>query len=322
MAKYLHNYYSESDFQSDYNGGGEVTAITVNGAEILQSCNDWDNMVETHDYDGTYVFDREEEITNATDCEGNAVDLLTRVKVFKNGNKEIYSEYSNYYGKWGHENGFIEIIQDFSSIYQAGDGESHNFIPKYAEGPYHEPWVSLTKVNRIAFDSKWYDHVGEVDVYDTDTEDYIGKMHLWKSEDGRYLIISETENPGANDTIYYTYKDDDGKYRIDTTIHITPTRVQRGPRVNYNKNVWMDLSGYEYPVDGSPVYLGTVPEPKSSNNGEVDVKEPDGQTLQYGYRKRENGTIILARQYLDLSGYSIVISPDGTAQWYYIRGLS
>lgn len=99
---------------------------------------------------------------------------------------------------------------------------------------YHEPWVSLTAINRIKYDYKWYDHVGEVDVYDVETEDYIGKMHLWKREDGRYLIISETETPGTNDTIYRDYVID-GKHLIDTAATATATDVQRGTRVDYNK---------------------------------------------------------------------------------------
>ena len=315
--EYLHNYSNERDFRSDYNGNGEVTAITIHSAELFQTCNNWDNMVETHDYDGTYVFDREEEITNATDCEGNPVDWFTRVKVFKNGNKEIYAPYSNDIEKWSYEDGFIEIIQDFSSIYQAGDGELYNFTLERAEGPYHEPWVSLTAVNRIARGSKWYDHVGEDDVYDSKTGDYIGKMHLWESENGRDLIISESETPGTNDTIYIPYRDEDLKYRIDTASTATPSWVQRGPRVDYNKNIWMDLSSYEYPVNGSLANLGTVPEPKPSNHGKVYVKEPDGQTRPYNYEKEEDGAVRLWRQYPDGSGYTIEISPDGTAQWYY-----
>lgn len=251
MEKYLHKYTSAKDFNDDYNGVGEVTtevtAITVNSAEILQSCNDWDNAVETHDYDGTYVFDREEEITNATDCEGNPVDWFTRVKVFKNGNKEIYAPYSNDVEKWSYEDGFVGIYQDFSSIYQAGDGDSDNFIvkhgEKHSEGSYHEPWVSLTV---------------------------------------------------------------EGNRR----------------RLDYNKRIWMDLSSYAYPVYGSPVSLSTVSEPKPSNRGKVYVKEPDGQTYPYNYNKEADRTVVLLRQYPDGSGYTIVISPDGTAQWYYNRGKS
>ena len=317
--EYLHKYTSAKDFNDDYIGNGEVTAITVNSAEILQSCNDWNNMIETHDYDGTYVFDREEEITNAADCEGNPADWLTRVKVFKNGNKEIYSTYYN--EMWGHENGPIDIIQDFSSVGQAGDGHSYNFTPEYAEGPYHEPWVSLTKVNRIVDEHKWHDHVGEVDVYDVETEDYIGKMHLWRSEDGSHSVISKSETPGTNDTIYRDYISD-GKHHIYTGDTWTSSDIQRGTRVDYNRRIWMDLSNYERPGSVSPVSLGTVSEPKPSNRGKVYVKEPDGKTYPYGYRKQGNGVVVLGRYNPDLSGYEIIILPDGTAQWRYIRGLS
>ena len=239
--EYLHKYTSAENFNDDYIGGGEVTAITVNSAEILQSCDDWDNMVETHDYDGTYVFDREEEITNATDCKGNPVDWFTRVKVFKNGNKEIYSEY--YDGIWSHENGWVDIVQDSSSIFQAGDGGSENFTLERGENPYHEPWVSLTVEG-----------------------------------------------------------------------------VRK--RVDYNKRIWMDLSSYAYPADGTrPTSLGTVPEPKPSNNKEVYVKEPDGKTHRYGYRKQGNGVVVLERRTSGGFRFDIVISPDGTAQWYYDGGL-
>ena len=319
MEKYLHKYTSAKDFNDDYIGVGEITAITIHSAELFQTCNDWDNMVETHDYDGTYVFDREEEITNATDCKGNSQGDF-RMKVFKNGNKEIYSVYSNYYGKWGHENGWIDIFQDFSSVYQSGDGTSHNFTPEYAEGPYHEPWVSLTKVNRIVYEHKWHDHVGEVDVYDDETEDYIGKMHLWRSEDGSQSAISESETPGTNDTIYFFY-DGAANHQIYTGATATASDIQRGSRVDYNRRIWMDLSNYEYPTNLSSTNLGTVPEPKPSNRGKVYVKEPDGQTYPYNYRKQGNGVVLLGLYNPDLSGYEIIILPNGTAEWRYIRGL-
>jgi hypothetical protein len=163
------------------------------------------------------------------------------VKVFKNGNKEVYAPYLDDAEKWSYENGFIEIIQDFSSSYQTGDGESFNFTLERGEDPYHEPWVSLTV---------------------------------------------------------------EGNRR----------------RVDYNKRIWMDLSSYEYPAS-SPVSLGTVPEPKPSNNGNVYVKEPDGQTYQYGYRKQGNGVVVLERRTSGGFRFDIVISPDGTAQWYYDCGL-
>ena len=151
MGKYLHHYTSESDFQKDYNGKGEVTAITVNSALIYQSCND-EHPVETHDYDGRYVFDREEEITNPTTCDGSPA-WFSKVRVFKNGNKEIYCEYDTEMNIWSYEfddSPWVSIYQDFSHLFQAGDGYSEDFALEYSEVVYHEPWVSYTTDNCVS----------------------------------------------------------------------------------------------------------------------------------------------------------------------------
>ena len=147
MKKYLHYYDNKEDLYANYDGKGiMVTAVTVNGARIYQSC--YGDTVLTHDYDGKYVFDREIEVTDATDCNGDPITALTKVRIYKNGNKEVMGEYYSDFDDWSDEGGgWLGITQDFSHCGQAGDGyvESEDFFVEYGYvSPYYEPWVSYT----------------------------------------------------------------------------------------------------------------------------------------------------------------------------------
>ena len=141
MAKYLHRYKSREDFKKDYYGSAPVTAFTVTGGTVSPGCGDGD-WVETHDFDGRYVFVEETRMTTTALCNG---DVWTdRVRIFKKGDVALYDTYSGPEEKWGSELGYAAYIQDPSQVHQAGDAQLDVSNPEYGEPVYHEPWVSCT----------------------------------------------------------------------------------------------------------------------------------------------------------------------------------
>ena len=141
MAKYLHRYKSREDFKKDYYGNAPVTAFTVTGGTVSPGCGDGD-WVETHDFDGRYVFDEETTLTTTGLCDGRV--RTERVRIFKKGDVALYDTYNNVEEKWGSELGYAMYIQDPSQVLQAGDAQLNVSNPEYGEAEYHEPWVSCT----------------------------------------------------------------------------------------------------------------------------------------------------------------------------------
>jgi hypothetical protein len=165
MGKYLHHYTSEDDFQKDYYSEGEkeVTAITVQMAVIYDNCTEGPvdpDSHETSEYNGKYVFDHEADFPPVTLCNELPVPehSFLGLKVFKNGNKEIFAfkmMVSEDEAAWSYETEGGEmayIIQDFSSLGQAGDGVAMISSVEYGEetvGGYKEPWVSYTEAETV-----------------------------------------------------------------------------------------------------------------------------------------------------------------------------
>ena len=89
--------------------------------------------------------------------------------------------------------------------------------------------------------------------------------------------------------------------------------------VAYNKSIWLDLSGYEYPVyGGSPVSFGVVPNPPVTGEGQVAlVKEPDGNVYKYTCLPVPGGDELgFQRTITDTKWYTIRYSKsDSTAIW-------
>lgn len=141
MAKYLHRYKSREDFEKDYYGSAPVTAFTVTGGTVSQGCSggDW---VETHDFDGRYVFAEETTMTSTGLCDGNV--WTERVRIFKKGDVALYDTYIDAEEKWNSECGYANYIQDPSQVEQAGDAQLNVSNLEYGEPAYHEPWVSCT----------------------------------------------------------------------------------------------------------------------------------------------------------------------------------
>ena len=66
MGKYLHRFKDYDTFDENYNGEAPITAITVDVASAYTACGDGSSMTVTHDFDGTYIFDREIENFSST----------------------------------------------------------------------------------------------------------------------------------------------------------------------------------------------------------------------------------------------------------------
>lgn len=95
--------------------------------------------------------------------------------------------------------------------------------------------------------------------------------------------------------------------------------------VAYNKSIWLDLSGYEYPTGNNPnISLGTVPAPPvTSSSQTILVREPDGKTHQYDCVEIDEFGAAFRRWLNEgLRSYKILYySPDSTATWEYDSGL-
>ena len=154
MGKFLHRYRKYDDFQKDYGTGPQVTAFTVVDAYVYQECSDGEPL-ETEEYNGKYVFDREIVVPSITFC-GNQSPVGTNVKVrvFKKGDTEVMAMYSEDRG-WEYEWGFAYIVQDFDSMWQAGDAELELALEslesfEWGTPNYREPWVSYTTDNLVS----------------------------------------------------------------------------------------------------------------------------------------------------------------------------
>ena len=148
MGKYLHKFENLDSFDEAYNSEAKVTAITIDVASAFTTCNDWENMTVTHDFDGTYVLDREIENPSFTDCNGDSFSY-DKARVYKLGNREIYDLYDCSLNKcrWGSDpEGAARVyyFQDITNAGAPGDAELHISSISRGETPYHEPWVSYT----------------------------------------------------------------------------------------------------------------------------------------------------------------------------------
>ena len=146
MGKFLHRYRKYGDFEKDYETGPQVTAFTVLDAFVNQECND-ENPLETEEYNGRYVSDREIAVSSITSCEGLPFPFTNaRVRVFKKGDTEAVAIYLGNDGGWSYDTGHADIIQDFQSVGQAGDVGLEIDTDSFEWGTpnYREPWVSYT----------------------------------------------------------------------------------------------------------------------------------------------------------------------------------
>ena len=145
MGKFLHRYRKYDDFQKDYGTGPQVTAFTVLDAFVYQECLDDETAIETEEYNGRYVFDREIVVPSITDCNGQPFPFTNvRMRVFKKGDTEVVAMYLG--DAWSYELGEASIIQDFQSAWQAGDVnlEVDTNSLEWGTPNYREPWVSYT----------------------------------------------------------------------------------------------------------------------------------------------------------------------------------
>lgn len=146
MGKFLHRYRKYGDFEKDYEVGPQVTAFTVVDAFVIQECND-EEPLETEDYNGRYVFDREIVVPSITSCEGLPFPSTNiRMRVFKKGDTEAVTLLLGSEGSWSYESGYADIVQDFQSAWQAGDVnlEVDTDSLEWGTPNYREPWVSYT----------------------------------------------------------------------------------------------------------------------------------------------------------------------------------
>ena len=148
MAKFLHKFENLDSFNEAYNGEAQVTAITVDVASAYTSCNDWENMTVTHDFDGTYVFDREIKEVVFNTCDGGSFSFYN-ARVYKLGNREVYDVYES--PEWSSDpEGIARVyyFQDTTNAGAPGDANLHVSSVSRGETPYHEPWVSYTTGTR------------------------------------------------------------------------------------------------------------------------------------------------------------------------------
>jgi hypothetical protein len=148
MGKYLHRFKDYDTFDENYNGDGPVTAITVDVASAYTTCGDWQNITVTHDFDGTYIFDREIENFSYTTCDDYSVSF-DKARVYKLGNREVYDVYDCPVNEcmWSSDpEGMANVLytQDITNVGAPGDAELHVSSISRGEKPYHEPWVSYT----------------------------------------------------------------------------------------------------------------------------------------------------------------------------------
>ena len=145
MGKYLHKFENLDSFNEAYNGDAPITAITVDVASAFTACNDWESMTVTHDFDGTYIFDREMKDVTINTCDGDSFSWI-KVRVYKLGNREVYDTYE---GTWPSENRQqIIYFQNITNAGAPGDANLHVSSISRGEKPYHEPWVSYTTGTR------------------------------------------------------------------------------------------------------------------------------------------------------------------------------
>lgn len=147
MGKFLHRYRKYGDFEKDYETGPQVTAFTVLDAYVYQECFDDETAIETEEYNGRYVFDREIVVPSITSCEGLPFPSTNvRARVFKKGDTEVTAMYLGDGAGWSYEGGNAGIIQDFQSMGQAGDANLEIDTDSFEWGTpnYREPWVSYT----------------------------------------------------------------------------------------------------------------------------------------------------------------------------------
>lgn len=125
MARYLHRYYNEDDFQTDY-GKLTVTAFTTPSS-------------------GTFVYDRYEYIE----------EWDTWNHIWKNGNLEATTGYLR----------IPSIGPREAQCLSTGDVLEVTAVlrGKVAKN-YREPWVSVTEKKTITINETEYEYAGEVDV--------------------------------------------------------------------------------------------------------------------------------------------------------------
>lgn len=93
--------------------------------------------------------------------------------------------------------------------------------------------------------------------------------------------------------------------------------------VEYNKNIWVDLSSYQYPTrGGGDISLGALPNPQvTSVSQTVLVREPDNKTHEYYCREIGADYVVFTRSAgIGLQQYKIVFVLDGNSYWRYESG--
>ena len=160
MGKYIHKYTNLTDFENAYDNVGEVTALTVSGGYIYTACGVDEEYAQTS-YDGLkFVFDRIIENQTIYWCNSNGEYLSgVDLKVFKNGNTELYAFYDSDDEMWSYDfyNPYVFRIQNLNSFGAAGDADlvvsslEYGFEEEPADGTYYRtPWVSATKYNPVS----------------------------------------------------------------------------------------------------------------------------------------------------------------------------
>ena len=215
----------DPETQSQY----EITSVSESGGVVTAfTCSE-----------GTFIYDRESlyKIPN-----GDPFQAWVN-----NQNQVLYTEYRNAAvgNGGGRDSGAFDLINDVNvEITQV------NMVDY--DPAYHEPWVSATEINRIYADSRWFDYVGEVDVYDSNEPNpYLGKMHLWQTARGkRGLTLSES--PAVGDTLYVCQLRG-GMYYKASEFFGGVEDIDRGIKVDYNKP-WYTVKVLTYILSG-PSYL-------------------------------------------------------------------
>lgn len=142
MAKYLHLFETEDDFQASYNNfdpHSVITALTVTGGTKLTSCDDWENMEETDEFNGRYTFLDEGEF-EFTAC-GDGGTFTEVMKRFTDGT-HILNQFKDNDGNY-----FYYVIANLESTFAAGDGQvfcDESSFEYDTSHLYGEPWVSYT----------------------------------------------------------------------------------------------------------------------------------------------------------------------------------